>query len=202
MAELVPRPPLEFLRYRLRLVVVEAAFMPDQDLLELISDGYQRACERGRLLPRVTTIPYAGVAELAVPADFYAVLYAADEDGMLERIDETAAARGERGWIMRGGVLVQPQLHDSGALTLLYAATPSRFLTWTDVPVPEFPPEAYYLLAHYVRWRVYEMSRGAAGISWSLWERSQFEGGVAELASRAGVADLAAPMRVAIPNAG
>lgn len=196
MSNLAPRAPLDFLRERLRLVAVEEALVSDRDLLDLLSDGYQRACERAAALRALATIPVTG-REVSVPGDFFSPIRIADEQGILDGLDHhLAAITDERGYVLRARTILLTRPTIGSTLQLAYVRTPPRFAAWLDVPELPFGAEHSYLLAHYARWRVWEMSRGAAGIGWAQWERSRFERGVEKLRAQVAGADAAEPQRI------
>jgi hypothetical protein len=199
VADLTPRPSLEYIRDRLRLVLVEDALINDEDLLTLLSRGYQHIVERARSMPRLVTLSYTGSSWYSLSDDVFQVLAVFDSYGRLPRLATSRLVdTSERAYFLQPGLLGFSQPADAGSFTMLAAMTPEPFSTWASVPGPELPAEFHYLLVHYARWRVYELARGAGGIGQAQWERGQLEQGIQKLRIQAGSVDAAEPVRIPI----
>lgn len=173
--------------------------MNDEDLLVLLSRGYQHIVERARSMPRLVTTSYAGSSWYSLADDVFQVLAVFDAGGRLPRLATSHLAdTSERAYFLQPGLLGFSQPAEAGSFTMLAAMTPEPFSTWSSMPGGELPEEFHYLLVHYARWRIYELARGAGGIGQAQWERGQLEQGIQKLRIQVGSLDAAEPVRLPI----
>lgn len=187
--------PLEHLRQRLRVRIVEQEFFSDAALLELFSDAYQEAIERSRILRSLSAITLTGADDYALPASHYATLRAYQGGVPLDVISANEALLGFSVGYWESGARIGFVPNEAGTVYLLYARSPSRFATFEDTPDRSFGPEFYHLLWHYARWRWFAQAKGAGYITQANWERDQFEFGIVQLKRRARFIDNATPSR-------
>lgn len=198
MSTLTQRPPLDFLRARLRMGIVEQEYIDDATMLTYFSQGYQQACERALCLHKIAAITLTGAQEYALPSDHYRTISVVDPSyGVLDKVPVRTGLIGDRPGYYRVGSTLGLELRPtSGMLLVLYAATPPAFSSFADVPDPSFPPECYYLLAHYVRWMTFRRGGGAGKITQARWEKDQYDRGVQRLRHRSRQVLSVGPQRV------
>lgn len=179
---LTPTPPIRFCINRLRQSIAEASRFSDEDLLDLINEGYRSACERAQALQSVATITFpAGTLEAALPVDWSQTIRVYQAGRPLDPIPYRHASAQLAGTYYQYDGIVGVSIGDPEVETsavMLYARSPVN-LFYDDTP--QWGPEWNYLLRHYTAWRCVLAAGGAQTVGKAVRERQLYEAGVRRL---------------------
>jgi hypothetical protein len=176
---LTPTPRVRFTIMRLRQSVAEPSRFEDQDLLDLINEGYRSACQRSSCLQAVTTlIVPAGFNETELPFDWARTIKVYQAGRALDVVPWRHTTRSLPGtyYQYEGFVGLGATTTDADTSVVLYYARIPTPLDFNDDP--EWGPEWDHLLRHYAAWRCTLAAGGAQTVKTASLERARFELGV------------------------
>lgn len=202
-AVVTPQPPLRALLTFLRTCIVEEELFSDDDILVLFNRGYREAVERALSLQKVASVTLVeGVAEYSLPADHYKTLLVYADGWPLDRLPGRYALENlSFGYYEYGTTIgLAPLPVGNADAWIMYAASPPELATLDSVPDASFPPEFYWLLWHYVRWRRVFLHGGSQRIGQANWERQQYDNGVLRLRRQARRRDIGRLKRFEHPS--
>lgn len=183
---LTPTPPLRFALNRLRRTAIERAYWNDPTILETLSDGYRRACERACIMPTIYQWEADGSAEYDLPADLYRVLRVFLAGSPLDEVPLHLALEGREAgyYTYEQKIGLVPTAAEGATAAMLYAATPPPLESFDEELDEAFGQEHVPILVHYARARVLEQAGGAQHITSARFERQMYEVGVLRLSQQ------------------
>ena len=179
------QPVLRYLKDRLRQSYVDDALWSDADVLTLLNDAYQDACEASQCLQSFYTVPIvSGTAEYALPDDFDQLVLVVSNGAQLAPVAlSESLSTTQSGYYLYGkpgtmtlGLAPTPSDDSADRVLVLYSASPTLLTDFDATFDARFPVEFADMLVHYARWRVQMTSGGAeriqnAGIDRSLYDQ-------------------------------
>jgi hypothetical protein len=173
---LIPTAPLRFQLLRLRQAVASDSRFTDQELLDLLNEGYVSACQRAECLLSMVTLTFTAASnEVPLPLDHVRTVRVYQAGKKLEPISYQHSSQRLRGTYYQYEDVIGLSIGGDTSVLMLYARSPIR-LGFDDVP--EWGREWDHLLRHYVAWRCIIASGGAQTLRKALAERSAFDNGV------------------------
>jgi hypothetical protein len=192
-----PSTTLNYVLSRLRQNYVPVELVNDEDVLVLINDAYQEACERSLCLRAYQEIPLTDdTASYALPADFSQMLWVfANGSELQPQPFHQMTNQPPHGYTILGGEITINPVVDPvpGLAAIVYAATPTRFTTYDSDFDERFPIEFSDLLVHHVRWRINMMSGGAEKIQLAEIDKALFDQRVTMLRRTTDVVERVGP---------
>lgn len=173
---LTPTPPLRFQIVRLRQAVASDARFTDQELLDLLNEGYVSACQRSECLLSLVTLTFMAASnEVLLPLDHVRTIRLYQAGNKLEPISYQHSSQMLRGTYYQYEGTIGLSIGGDTTALMLYARSPIR-LGIDDTP--EWGREWDHILRHYAAWRCILASGGAQTIRKAMSERSAFDNAV------------------------
>jgi hypothetical protein len=192
-----PSTTLNYVLSRLRQNYVPVELVNDEDVLVLINDAYQEACERSLCLRAYHEIPLLDdQASYPLPVDFSQMLWVfANGSELQPQPFHQMTNQPAHGYTILGHeITINPVVDPTpGLAAIVYAATPTRFTTYDSDLDERFPIEFSDVLVHHVRWRINMMAGGAEKIQLAEIDKGLFDQRVTMLRRTTDVVERVGP---------